>query len=395
MSIGFLKRLLALAKLVAVLTIVGAAYGYWDHHRDINGRWDAPDFRPPVVSIRGNVPRIDDVGMQLGRFQREVEAGPAPEAEKSDEDIVAVLDRLGSVTNAFVAYPPYEGLLPTIIFEFKQTPAGAKSNVRTIALGEALEERPHHNERLREAGYTLPYRYKFVGCEPDPEHEGWTYFLFDMHCDGTDIQKARWWLETEEKVKLPTVAGGNATGLQPTVGKGFAVLDEKTKEAASRPPEPAAPTPEEPPAPQPVAPPPPSTTEFAGTLFEEEGGAFAPTAEGVRYLKENYQKMLKDTVTQTYVDRETGRAKGIRVVRLRAMSKANEFGIFEDDVILSINDIPVTKQSQAVNVVKRELNKKPAVRYLTVKILRHGRTISKRFDTRDPETRAKARRAFR
>jgi S1-C subfamily serine protease len=83
------------------------------------------------------------------------------------------------------------------------------------------------------------------------------------------------------------------------------------------------------------------------------------------------------------------------VVNIRAGSMANAFGILKDDVILAINDVPVTRQSQAVSVVKRELKKKPTPRYITVRILRHGKTIVKRFDTRDPETRRRARKAFR
>jgi len=393
MSIGFLKRLLSIAKLAAILSIVGAAYGYWDHHLTMGVPWKAPDFRPPVRPSVVKVSGIEAVGMQLGRFQKEVPVDTTAPVEQPKEEITDALAKLGVITNAVVAYPPYVDARPAILFQFHQPPAGSTENVRTIGLGEALVERPHPDPSFAEAGYTVPYRYRFVDCEPDPEHPGWTLFVFDMNCDGKDRQKTRWKREAEKPVDLPAVTDGAPVGPTTVVGKGYAVVDAKAKELANRPPAATQPETEVVPTPEPVPPAPAPSAFGSGNFFEEENGALAVTEEAAEYLKSNYQDILKDAVTQTY--KKDGRESGVRVVNIRAGSMANEFGIRKDDVILAINDVPVTRQSQAVSVIKRELRKKPTPRYITVRILRRGQTIVKRYDTRDPETRRAARKAYR
>lgn len=392
MSIGLLKRLLSLAKLAAILTIVGAAYGYFDHHQEMTTPWHAPDFRPQVrPPPRGSV-RIEAIGMQLGRFQKEVPVDTSVPVEQPKEEITDALAKLGTIKSAIAAYPPYTESKPAIIFEFKQPPPGSTEKLRTIRLGEALLEKPHPVPEWASAGYTVPYRYKFIGCKRDPQ--GRTLFEFDMNCDETDIQSALWKRETEELLALPAAKSEGPSGPKTVVGKGYALIDDEARKAAERRPEPAKTETEVvPPPSEPVPPAPVSSTFGSGEFFEEENGALAVTDKAADYLKNNYQNILKDAVTQTY--KKGGRASGVRIVNIRAGSMANEFGIYKDDVILAINDVPVTKQSQAVAVVKRELKKKPTPRYLTVRILRRGQTIVKRYDTRDPETRRRARKAFR
>ncbi|MHC4342710.1 MAG: PDZ domain-containing protein, partial [Planctomycetota bacterium] len=95
------------------------------------------------------------------------------------------------------------------------------------------------------------------------------------------------------------------------------------------------------------------------------------------------------------IDSRTGKARGIRIRAIKPGSMANSFGILQDDVIISINDQRVTSQARAVNVVKAELRKKPTPSFIQVKLLRYGREKTLRFDTRDPDTRRKARDAFR
>jgi len=395
MSIGLLKRLLSIAKLAAVLSIVGAAYGYWDHHQEMDSPWNPPDFRPDVRHSGVRVSGIEAVAMQLGRFQKEVPVDTTAQVEQPKEEITDALAKLGAIETAVVAYPPYGDSLPAILFKFKQPPTGSTETMRAIRLGEALLVRPHPDPKFAEAGYTVPYRYKFIKCEPDPENPGWTNFVFDMNCDGKDIQKARWSRETDKKIDLPKATDGASEGLQRVVGKGYALVDKEAKEAAIRGsvPAPSETETEVVQAPELVRPVPVPSAFGPGDFFEEENGALVVTDKASKYLKNNYQNILKDAVTQTY--KKDGRAAGVRVVNIRAGSMANQFGIRKDDVILAINDVPVTKQSQAVSVVKRELKKKPTPRYITVRILRHGQTIVKRFDTRDPETRRRARKAFR
>ncbi|MHC4133830.1 MAG: PDZ domain-containing protein [Planctomycetota bacterium] len=390
MSIGFLKRLLSIAKLAAVLSIVGAAYGYWDHHQDMDGGWIAPDFRPSVKPPVLSVARIEAVGMQLGRYQKEVPVDTSARLEQPKEEIKEALAKLGVIKSAIAAYPPFTESQPAIIFQFHQPPAGTTETIRTIELGQALLEKPHQNPQWAAAGYTVPYRYKFVGCERDPE--GRTLFVFDMNCDGQDLQKALWVRETEEKIDLPKATDGGPEGLKPVVGQGYALVDNEAKKAANRPPAPAT-TETEVVQPTEPAPAPVPSAFGSGDFFEEENGALAVTDKAAEYLKNNYQNILKDASTQIY--KKGGRAAGVHVVNIKAGSMANQFGILKGDVILAINDVPVTNQSQAVSVVKRELKKKPTPRYITVRILRTGRTIVKRFDTRDPETRRRARKAFR
>jgi hypothetical protein len=387
MSIGLLKRLLSIAKLVAILSIVGAAYGYWDHHQEMDTKWTAPDFRPTVKPPQLPPVRIEAIGMQLGRFQKEVPVDTNVAVEQPKEEITDALAKLGVIKSAIAAYPPYAESKPAIIFEFKQPPAGSTETLRTIKLGQALLVRPHPNPEWAAAGYTVPYRYKFIGCKRDSE--GRTLFEFDMNCDGKDRQTALWKRETEDKLDLPKATDGGSEGLKTVVGQGYALSDSASRKAAIVPP-PKTETEVVPAEPRPA---PVSSNLGSGEFFEEENGALAVTDKAAEYLKNNYQNILKDAVTQTY--KKGGRASGVRVVNIRAGSMANEFGIRKDDVILAINDVPVTRQSQAVAVVKRELKKKPTPRYITVRILRRGQTIVKRYDTRDPETRRRARKAFR
>ena len=139
MSIGFLKRLLSLAKLAAILSIVGAAYGYWDHHQemDVDGGWKAPDFRPSVKPPMPTVARIEAIAMQLGRFQKEVPVDTTADVEQPKEEIKAALAKLGVIKSAIAAFPPYTESRPAIIFEFRQAPAGSTETIRTIELGQA------------------------------------------------------------------------------------------------------------------------------------------------------------------------------------------------------------------------------------------------------------------
>jgi hypothetical protein len=241
----------------------------------------------------------------------------------------------------------------------------------------------------------VPLHYKFVRCEPDPENPDWTYFVFDMNCDGKDIQRAHWKGEGEENKQPATLTADTEepakAGSIYKRGKFLIGEEEKPEtkpvEPATRPDQPEQPTT------KPVEPEP--FTERPSTLFEEDSaGSLALTDDGLDYLRDNYEKVLEDTRTRTYTDPKTKRPAGVRIVAIRPGSMANEFGIRPDDIILSINERPVTRQSQAVDIVKSELNKK-TVRYIRVKLQRQGRVLEKRFDSRDAATRRKARDAFR
>jgi hypothetical protein len=378
MSVAVWKTVLTLAKVCAVLFIVGSGLLFWGHTRDMGTAWSAPDFSPPVKPILIGVGSTKDLSIPLGRFQKERPAAEPVKKEEPKGDIEAELARLGEIIGAIVMFPPYEegGFVPAINFKWKMKPAGEQNDVRTIRLGEALEERPSG------ANQGTPVRYMFVGCERDPENPGFTYFLFDMKCDGTDIQKVHWKLEEPKKEEKPAEAATGPVGVSTDkmyVGPRGSATGPGKPEPEVKPVEPVA---------QPL-PQPPVTVEQelpSGSFFEEEGGVLMPTAETVDYLERNYEKILEETRTESYKGRDFS---GIRVVGIANASVANQFGIRKDDVIIEINRVPVTDQSQAVNVIKSELKKK--VNTITVKLRRAGREITKSYDTRDPATRRAAK----
>jgi len=377
MSVGLWKNVLGIAKVAAVLVIIGSALLFWGHRTAIAAAWGAPDFSPPVAPYVKRVAETGSLSIPLGRFQKERGPVVAPPKEEPKRDIEAELARLGEIIGATVIYPPYEegGYAPAINFKWRVKPAGAESDVRTIRLGEALEERSSGPNR------GTPLRYQFVGCERDAANPGYTYFLFDMKCDGTDIQKVHWKLEepsqapkSVEPAPSNTVVSSNQVYVGPGLGK------EKPPEQVQ-------------PVDTPVAPPPPPEKPVVmeqevptGTFFDEQNGTLLPTQEAVDYLEKNYEKILEDTRTETYRGRDFS---GIRVVGIADQSVANQFGIRKDDVIISINGTAVANQSEAVNVVKSALKAKANT--ITVKLRRAGREITKVYDTRDPATRRAAK----
>jgi hypothetical protein len=383
MSIAFWKTILGLAKILSVVIILAAAFLFWQHRQRMAVPMDPPNFAPEVRigRERGAAP-TGALSIALGRFQRL--GGPAPEAAKPEvvQDFTTELAKLCEITDAIVVWGEHaEGdAVSAIVVRWKQRPPSEQGETKTIRLGEALIDRPHPRAQAER----LPYRYKFVGCEPDAEHPGWTYFLFDVNCDGSDIQKARWHRDEVTKdlpapsAEPPGTGGPVSTKdiyIGPPLGAGE--------------PEPPAPTPgpvvEATPVPAPPPPPPPAETP--DTLFEEEGGTWATTAEGAEYLARNYERLVEETRTSTYRDRD-GRAMGIRIVGIKSTSVANQFDIRKDDVILTINGVPVTTQSEAVKVVKDRLARKETI--ITVELLRRGNKIVRRFDSRDPATRRAA-----
>jgi hypothetical protein len=383
MSIGLWKTVLGLAKALAVLVILVSGFLFWQHRQRMAVPADPPNFAPDIRTVASPVARIDGLSIALGRFQNP--SGPTPEAKKPEElpDFTTELNKLCEITDAIVVWGLYVegGIVPAIIIRWKQRPPGEQGDTKTVRWGQALIERPNP---ARPAD-PLPHRYKFVGCERDPENPGWTYFLFDVNCDGKDIQRARWKLEQPAKELAtsaePSAAGGPVSTKDMYIGPAHGAAE----------PEAPVPTTPEPVVTAPVAPPPPpepvTMVEAPDTLFQEEGGTWVTTDEGAEYLERNYERLVEETRTSTYRDRD-GRAVGVRIVGIKSTSVANQFDIRKDDVILKVNGIPVTTQSEAVKVVKDQLSKKATI--ITVELLRRGNTLVKRFDSRDPATRRAA-----
>ena len=388
MAVGTIKRLLALINIVAVLALAGTAWGFWQHKSALGQVPEPIDFAHEVQRGSDSLVLIDSVAMRLGRFPQAREETNV-DSPTTEEKIETVLDQLGAIKSAIVVYPPYDTLpVPAITFEFKSGAEGAR--IKTIRLGDALRTRPHSDPNLAKH-FEVPVNFMFVGCEPVPGRPNWTYFLFDMNCDGKDIQKAKW--KGDIDYTPPTTAKPGETALPEHRARPGLYIG--TGRPSKR--KPAKPDANKPTQVEPVAPvKPPTSDSLYGPLFEEEGGTFAPTEEGVAYLRDNYQKVLKDARMVTDKDPKTKRPRGILIKSIRSDSVADKFGIRRDDVILSINDRAVTKQAQAVNVVKDELRRmRGTTRHkIQVKILRNGRTEVLQFDTRDPDTRRRAKDAF-
>ncbi len=376
MSIGFLKRALLFFNLLAIVVIAAAAWGFVSHRKTMQEAWEQPEYQPPVRAIKAGDVRTDAIGMPLGRFpQPKAKTGPVV-TEAPKEDIQTALAKLGVITSAVVAYPPFKGTFPSIIFKFKDG-----RGTKTITLGEGLETRPHpvHGDIDPQ-----PSRYKFVDCLWDEKTQS-TFFVFDMKCDGKDLQKTRWTGELDRTNRIMGQGEGSKAQAMVKGPKGrflFISADaEKNANAPAKDPDKTevikAPD-------RPVVPP----SDVPPTIYEERDGTWTPTDDGRRYLKDNYEKVLKEARTETYKD-ASGRAAGVRIVSIRSGSVANQFGIRPDDVIVSINGKSVSKRSAAIKIVKDEVN--AGRNQIRVQLLRNGRSIEKQFDARDPDVRRAAR----
>ena len=381
MSVGILKRLLSIVNVVAVLAIAWTVYSFVSHRSEMKEAWRPPDFVVPVKSRAGDAIIIDNTGIRLGSFPKPVEADTTGTEKKTEIKLEEEIDKLGTIKSAIVVYPPYTDTWPAIIFEYNVPPEAGKGKIYAIQVGQALLTRPHSDPELRAWGDRENVRFKFVGCKPDPKNEGWTLFEFDIHCDGKVIKTARWKGETK-KIELPPAKGG----IRPERTGIFRDPDLKKKPKPTN----SKPNGNKPVKVPDIKPVKPTVTGVTGPIFESEGGSLATTESGVAYLRDNYNKILKDAQTTPYSDK-SGKTKGLKIRRIVKDSVANEFGLKQGDVILSVNNNKVSSKAQAVNVVKRELNKKPAVKTIEVKILRLGATKILRFDPRDPATRRKAR----
>lgn len=402
MSVGSLKRILLIVNVLALLGLSGTAYGFWSHRQALQAEHSWPDFT--IAATRGtgaaDVGKIKNINLTLGKFPEPKKPVEATETEEPTEEILSVLKRLGDIIGAVVFYPPYgdaTGFRPSISFKL----TGGTQDIRTIAVGEALETRPH--PELGKA-FQIPHRYQFVRCERDPEDPTATYFVFDMKLDGTDIQKVKWQGDIEVK-PLDSVDGPDGAGEESVSGDDFVIVSEREikklaadraaarkaaadKRAAARAIRPVEPDPNE--VKQPVV----LESGVPGTMGSEENGTWVASDEGSRYIKDNWEKVVEEARTSTYRNPKTGKPEGVLVRRLRPGSVANKLGIRADDVIKSINDRRVLKKSQAIAIVRDEIdNKKRNI--LVVRILRNGKEITKRFDARDPETRRAAKDTFR
>ncbi len=393
MSVGSIKKLLLALNLASLALLALVAWSFLSHRSEMREAAERPVFQPrQEAGVGERIGGIDNVTMKLGRFPEPVAATTEAKPEEAKQDIESVLANIGTIVAAIVVYPPYDpdGLRPVIIFELK----GQGGKRMAVGLNEALVSKLHPDPARAFHKEMVPAAYQFVGCEPDPEHPGKTKFLFDMNCDGQNIQRASWQGEVPKtELKSAATDDSNAPPYQGS-GKGFYIGNPDQRPAKpDKGADPDAPTEtvavETPPAVPPVPLPVPVSPGAPDRLFDDDEGTFAPTREGIEYLKTNYNDLLKDARTTTYVDPTTRQARGIQVLGIKSGSMANKFGVLADDVILSINGRPVTRQAEAVNIVKSELNNNKTI--IQVKILRRGREFTREYDTRDPDVRRNAK----
>jgi len=75
--------------------------------------------------------------------------------------------------------------------------------------------------------------------------------------------------------------------------------------------------------------------------------------EDAREINDNYAQILtRDVTYRTYHDPKTGRRAGIKISDVRAGSVAERHGVRSGDIIVSINDHPVTSEQEAIKYVK-------------------------------------------
>jgi len=194
MGIARLRRLLLLLDLLA-LPMLGVALtsgipdpvGPLDFHPERQ-----PEPRPDLS--------IHHISMPLGWAERPARSEPPPPEPDSPTD-------LGRVAGVVWAEQPCGEVRPTVVFVFGD---GSK---RAVALGEALEERPHPDPLYRRAGFTVPYRYRFVGCERNGDR---LEILFDVRCDGSRIERFETALESVPPGSIrTTIAKGVLIGVMP------------------------------------------------------------------------------------------------------------------------------------------------------------------------------------
>ena len=388
MTVGFLKRFLTLVNFAAILGIAGTAYGFYAHRQELGEEFKSPGFQTPPSQRRAQKSqaiRIDSTFIPLGQYPEPKTVDNKPVENKPVEKVETAIQKLGNIRDVIICYPPYKGIKPTIHFEYHTKPAGLDSKLVPIVIGEALQTKPHPDPAYQKYGVRVNVAYKFIRCEPDPKDPHVTWFVFDVHCDGKSEQKARW--VGDVPVALPKAGAPVKKELVNEIirPKNWREELDKLKKARAKQPKDPKVKPIDP-----VKPPPVSKTPDRTDLFQDRNGTLETTEDGINYLRENHTELLKNAYTRPVKE-------GIQIRALGGRTKgvADQFGLMKDDVIQSVNGTRVRSKTQAVSVVKSLLNKKPPVRYIEVKVLRLGATKVLRVDARDPETRRRARDAFR
>lgn len=100
--------------------------------------------------------------------------------------------------------------------------------------------------------------------------------------------------------------------------------------------------------------------------------------EDQQSFEDNYPSILRDDMTYgTYYDPNTQRRSGIEIQSVRSGSIVERHGARKGDIILSINDHPVSSPQEAINFAKTNGNKYDS---WNVEILRMGRRMTITFD---------------
>ena len=109
MTVGTNKRILSLLNVAAVLALASTGYAYVAHKGRLSDAPERPSFQPEAVTGGSGLhAKIDSIGIALGQWIDAVETtAVTKEPEAPKENLASLIAKLGDISGAVVAYPPY------------------------------------------------------------------------------------------------------------------------------------------------------------------------------------------------------------------------------------------------------------------------------------------------
>ena len=130
MSVGFLKRLLKITNICAVLAIGLTVWSYLAHREEMRKPWQPPDFKGQPVILDGRRMLIDNTTIALGAFPKPIETKPTVDTKPKEMEFKAALDKMGSIKSAVVLGEQISAMLS----EAMRTLTPAARSSRTLGM---------------------------------------------------------------------------------------------------------------------------------------------------------------------------------------------------------------------------------------------------------------------